>query len=249
MASSSSIKDAVTRDKLLPILLWCCVPATIFYAISLICMSLSGFTILETLRDPAHLADHSSFLGFLSSISVWLWLSAAAIPLFRATTYSRDSGDTHRWLLLMIGYFSLALAIDDYFMIHDRYIPEGIMYPLYLIFIGYVWMKQRRQILSIDGTAFVLAGSFMVLSLLVDAVQEILPMRYDHSQIFEEGFKFLGGGHLALFLHAPGRPQAGQSARRQARFIVIGCDHRPRPSPADGIFAEPVANIGLILVS
>ena len=44
-----------------------------------------------------------------------------------------------------------------------------------------------------------MAGGMLFLSVVVDAVQEILPISYGASQAFEEGFKFLGAAAWAYF--------------------------------------------------
>ncbi|MRU16666.1 hypothetical protein FDP25_14590 [Roseovarius sp. A21] len=60
--------------------LWlCCGPAFVFFVTSLSILSLAGFGLVEILRDPAQLTEQSSFLGFLSNVGSWLWVSAAAI--------------------------------------------------------------------------------------------------------------------------------------------------------------------------
>ena len=52
---------------------------------------------------------------------------------------------------------------------------------------------------AIDGTAFLMAGGFLAMSVIVDAVQEILPISYGFSQALEEGFKFCGAAAWLYF--------------------------------------------------
>ncbi|MFK5972418.1 MAG: hypothetical protein QM485_03975, partial [Flavobacteriaceae bacterium] len=57
------------------------IPALIFYSLSIIRLKSVGFEIMEILRDPAQQSGASSFLGFLSNIGIWLWISSAALSL------------------------------------------------------------------------------------------------------------------------------------------------------------------------
>ena len=192
-------RSVFTKDNIQICILYCCIPAAIFYVISLTVMSQAGFTFVEILRDPAQQTKTSSFLGFVSSIGSWLWVSAAAISFFAVLTFEAPSPINHKKLLSLVGWFSLILAVDDFFLIHDRFITEGILIPLYAGFVGYLLVRHRQKIIEIDGFAFLLAGTFLALSVVVDAVQEILPMSYNSSQAFEEGFKFMGGATWLYF--------------------------------------------------
>ncbi len=178
---------------------YCCVPALLFYVLSLVVMTQAGFTLVEILRDPAQQTKQSSFLGFISNIGTWLWLSAGVICFFKVATYESPERPPHRTLLVLAGWFSMFLAVDDFFLIHDRYITEGILIPLYAIFVGYLLKRFYRIIVDIDGFAFMMAGTFLAMSVAVDAVQEILPMSYGVTQALEEGFKFTGAAAWLYF--------------------------------------------------
>jgi len=201
MSFLSKLKAMITKENLRLCMLYCCIPAVGFYLISLGLMSLSGFTLVQILRDPAQQTDQSSFLGFVSSIGSWLWLSAAVICFFRASTYDVTPRDPYKTLLWLCGGFSLFLAVDDFFLIHDRYITEGILVPLYAIFIFYLLKRFYGKIVEIDGLAFLMAGALLAGSVLVDAVQEILPISYGLSQALEEGFKFVGAAVWLYFCY------------------------------------------------
>ncbi|MCZ4352973.1 hypothetical protein O4H61_10655 [Roseovarius aestuarii] len=189
----------VTPDHVRRCIYYCILPALAFYAVSVIVMSLAGFTVLEILRDTAQLTKHNSFLGFVSSIGSWLWVSAATLCFFGMATYDGRPEDTHRRLLKLTGWFGAVLAVDDFFLIHDRYIAEGILVPLYAAFVIYLVVKFRDTIAEVDALAFLTAGGMLFMSVAVDAVQEILPVSYAATQILEEGFKFLGGAGWLYF--------------------------------------------------
>lgn len=192
------LRDVITRNSLARILRYCLLPALAFYLISLVIMSISGFTMIEILRDPAQQTGNSSFLGAVSTIGTWLWLAAAVFCFFRAATEAAPLDADHRNLLKLAGGFSFFLALDDFFLIHDRYITEGILIPVYALFLVYLIKRYWAMISEIDGLAFLTAGAMLFLSVVVDAVQEILPIPYGASQALEEGFKFLGAAAWAF---------------------------------------------------
>lgn len=193
--------DIFKRANIRRCLVWCCAPALAFYLASLAVMSAAGFSMIEILRDPAQQTGHSSFLGFVSTIGTWLWLSAATFCFFRVSIQLDSPESGLGTLLKMAGGFSLFLAVDDFFLIHDRYIAEGILIPAYALFLVYLLKRFWKLIARIDGLAFLTAGTMLFLSVLVDAVQEVLPIPYGANQAFEEGFKFLGAAAWAYFCY------------------------------------------------
>lgn len=198
MLSSAFMQRVLVREDIRRWLLLCALPALVFFVGTVVVQSAAGFSLVEILRDPAQTAKHSSFLGFVSSIGTWFWVAAASICMFRVTTFEQPDPGRHRKLLVLSGWFSFWLAIDDFFLVHDRYIAEGFLIPLYAIFVITLLVRHRGTILGIDGFAFMVAGAMLAMSVVVDAVQEILPMPYGYSQVLEEGFKFIGA---ASWLH------------------------------------------------
>ncbi len=186
------MRGIASAERIRACLIWACVPALIFYAAALSIMKLAGFTTTEVLRDVMQQTEQSSLLGLVSSVNSWLWIAAATLCFFRYALQPRGGDGRYRRLLLLMGSFSLFLGIDDFFLIHDNYLAEGILLPLYAIFAITILVRYRRIIGQIDGTAFVIAAGLLAMSILVDAVQENLPMPYEYTQIAEEGFKFVG---------------------------------------------------------
>ena len=186
------MRGIASAERVRACLIWACVPALIFYAAALSIMKLAGFTTTEVLRDVMQQTEQSSLLGLVSSVNSWLWIAAATLCFFRYALQPRGGDGRYRRLLLLMGSFSLFLGIDDFFLIHDNYLAEGILLPLYAIFAITILVRYRRIIGQIDGTAFVIAAGLLAMSILVDAVQENLPMPYEYTQIAEEGFKFVG---------------------------------------------------------
>ncbi len=196
MTPGDWLKETFSWQKMKHYLLNAAVPALLFYAFSLLFFLLAGFKIMEVLRDPAQISGKSSFLGFLSNVGVWFWVSAAAVGWFGASNTRGQSQE----LLQLVGTMSLLLAVDDFFMIHDRYINQNICYAAYAVLAIALFFRHHRQIFALQGGTFLLAGALLGLSIFTDLVQDFLPMRYSHSQILEEGFKFVGGATWLYFV-------------------------------------------------
>lgn len=192
-------KKIFVSKKLLNCVLLAVLPALFFYVISLVWLITFGFEVMEILRDPAQQSGASSFIGFLSNIGIWLWVSSAAISFF--TTFSNSLHNKNlKNLLFLVGMLTIILAIDDFFLIHDRYIDQKICFLVYAIFAGALLVRHYKLILEQEGFAFLLAGSFLALSIVTDLIQSRIPLPYDYVQIFEEGFKFIGAATLLYFV-------------------------------------------------
>ena len=176
------------------------IPALLFYSFSLFGLKSLGFGIVEILRDPAQQSGASSFLGFLSNIGIWLWVSSAAICFFVIVTSDSLFNKNQKELIFLTGVLSIILAFDDFFLIHDRYINQKICYLAYAILACAILIRHFRQIIEIEGFAFLVAGSFLALSILTDLIQSYIPLQYSYTQVIEEGFKFIGAATWLYFI-------------------------------------------------
>ena len=191
------LKDNLTQEDFLRCLFISVLPAFIFYFISLGVLSKNGFEVMEILRDPAQQSGHSSFLGFLSNIGIWLWVSSAAICFF--SFLNDNSKFRDKELLFLVGIFSFILAVDDFFLIHDRYIDQRLCYLTYAFVAGAILIRHFNKIIGIDGFSFILAGSLLALSIVTDLIQSRIPLPYSVVQVLEEGFKFIGAAVWLYF--------------------------------------------------
>ena len=110
MSILSNLRAAFTADAVRRVGRCCLLPALGFYVVAVGVMSVGGFSLVEILRDPAQQTQTSSFLGFVSSIGTWLWLSAAVFLLFpgghlaRCTTSgTQDLDETRRRVFVVSG--------------------------------------------------------------------------------------------------------------------------------------------------
>jgi hypothetical protein len=198
-------RSAGWKQQLSRTILYAAIPAGLFYCISaLLLKKIFGFNIMQILREMAEQTEVSSFLGFMTAVGCWLWISAAAICIFGATTCKPEPA-RNREILILTALFSLILAIDDFFMIHDRYINQLICYFAYALAAGTLLLRHFKLIIQIDAPAFVLAGGLLALSILIDLIQFRIPLVYPITQAMEEGCKFVGGG---VWLYFAGRAAA-----------------------------------------
>lgn len=192
-------KQIFVSNKLIKCILLAVVPALLFYSISLFVLSTSGFEVMEILRDPAQQSGASSFIGFLSNIGIWLWVSSGAIAFYAISSITLHDKKLKN-LIFLAGILSILLAVDDFFLIHDRYINQKICFLVYAIFAGALLVRHYELILKHEGFAFLLAGTLLALSIVTDLVQTRIPIPYQYVQVFEEGFKFIGAATWLYFI-------------------------------------------------
>lgn len=187
-------------SKIRRIVVYAIVPSIGFYAGAILLLEDSGFSVMQILQDPAQQSGESSFLGFISNVGIWLWVASAAICLFHATvTTAMPAEARSRELLALLGAFSLLLAVDDFFMIHDRYIPQRRVFLAYAVIASLLLLRHRERILRVDGFAFLFAVSLLAASVFTDLIQTGLPFEPSLVQLAEEGFKFCGAAAWLYF--------------------------------------------------
>lgn len=194
------LKQVFIIRKVLISILCVATPALLFYAVSVFMLTSSGFTLIEILRDPAQQTGLSSFLGFVSNIGVWLWVSSAAICFYSVVTNPWAGSKSLSEFMLLMGLLSLLLAVDDFFLLHDRYVyPKGI-FLFYAICALTLLIRHYRKIMEIDGFTFLFAGLLLGCSVEIDLNQRKFPFEYAYVQLMEEGFKFVGAAIWLFFV-------------------------------------------------
>ena len=171
-------------------------PSLITYALAINLSAMAGIKGILVIRDLAQTCDSALGIGLISNLGYLLWLAPASIALF--TAYGTPTNSQHKLkeLLLCGGWFSFILCIDDMFLLHDRYIGQTLLYVVYAIFAFLIVFRFRDQLIKNGGEIFILAATLLAFSILTDKFQrdivDILPVKYETTQIFEEGVKFLG---------------------------------------------------------
>ena len=189
----STIRSTVVRTLL---------PAAALYAVALLWSGAEGISAKLVLRDLAQSCDAPLGQGFLSSVGYLLWMAAAAIALFAASTRQIQGPAAYRQFAYCGGGFSLWLCLDDMFLVHDRYLGEAFLYVTYAFFTRLLLFKFRGPLQRFAGETFLLAVILLGTSVLTDALQGVFPFSYETVQVVEEGAKFLGiAAWLAFWCH------------------------------------------------
>ena len=162
------------------------------YSIILLIFGLQGVKPLLVLRDLAQTCDEGLGVGFISNIGIIMWIGISFVLIFLSKiSFLRKSH--YRNLITLGAVFSSILALDDFFLIHDKYIIQEIVFIFYFLFALNLIKKCRRQIEEIDGYLFCASYILFGLSIFIDIVlQNLFPSLIIYSQILEEGFKFAG---------------------------------------------------------
>ncbi|GAB4146235.1 MAG: hypothetical protein Tsb009_18810 [Planctomycetaceae bacterium] len=162
-----------------------------FYSIGLCVACFWNCDPLNLIVDTADLSDVPAYYGVFSNLGIILWIASASVCIFAAL--SGIHGNRQRIHFLSAGgILSLALGVDDFFLIHDKVIPQSICYVAYAFLALLILIRFRHEILDVDFLTFLLAGSCLAASIFVDVIQNRLPISYSLAQVFEEGFKFIG---------------------------------------------------------
>jgi len=144
-------------------------------------------------RDPTIVLGGPSYIGFISNIGILFWAFTAAICLFSSVIYKHDNNQTTSQFLFYSGLLTLWLLLDDMFMLHESFLPNHLMIPEKLVYLGYVTIvlvylvKFRTEILNYEYATLFIAFSFFALSVLADLLLE------------QQGFEFLLEDGLKLF--------------------------------------------------
>lgn len=182
----------MAQQPLRRVLLLALLPALVVYVLALVLSGAAGIRTQLVIRDLAQTCDTALGVGFLSNLGYLLWIAAAAIALFTALSGVVPLRGRVQQLLLCGGGFSLLLCLDDMFLLHDRYIGSTFLYCLYAVFALLILFRFRRQVQALGGGSFLLAVVLLGLSVVIDQLQDLIPVPYARLQLVEEGAKFLG---------------------------------------------------------
>jgi len=164
----------------------------IVYSITLIIFTRQGIPAFLIIRDLAQFCGTKLGVGFISNLGIILWVGISFILIFVSKKIMRVSSEYKR-LIITGTLFSSFLALDDFFLIHDKYIMQEIIFFIYFLFAFYLVKKCLHQIIKVDAYLFFASYLFFGFSMVIDIVlQDLFPSIELISQILEEGFKFSG---------------------------------------------------------
>ena len=166
-------------------------PSAILYIAILYISNFYNIELNLVVRDLAQTCGYPIGVGMISNIGILLWGAAASICLF--TTFSEGINRESSRLLLLGGIFSSLLCIDDFFLLHDRYIGPDFLNLTYLSISIFLLVRFQRILKNIGLFNLIISILFLGLSIFFDGViQQIFNQSYQLTQLVEEGFKFIG---------------------------------------------------------
>ena len=166
-------------------------PSAILYLAILYISNIYNIKLNLVVRDLAQTCGYPIGVGMISNIGILLWGAAASICLF--TTFSEGINRESSRLLLLGGIFSSLLCIDDFFLLHDRYIGPDFLNLTYLSISIFLLVRFQRILKNIGLFNLIISILFLGLSIFFDGViQQVFNQSYQLTQLIEEGFKFIG---------------------------------------------------------
>ena len=105
--------SVLVRSTLRSTLLWAVVPAIVVYAVALVWSASEGISAKLVLKDLAQSCKAPLGEGFFSSVGYLLWMAAAAIALFAASTRQiQDPGLRSEPPIRLLRWWFLAVALS-----------------------------------------------------------------------------------------------------------------------------------------
>lgn len=157
----------------------------------------TGIGISYFTRDLAAVLHGNPIAGLLSNIGVLFWAFTTAILLNHFAFLRKIDGVKEISHFVMFGgILSFVLLIDDFFMLHDRIIPQYLeineIYVFSLYGIGmlfYLW-NYNIVIRKTNYSYLLVSIFFFAISLIVDLIPSSFLGEWHH--LFEDGSKFMG---------------------------------------------------------
>lgn len=152
-------------------------------------------------RDTFAVAKVPIYYGLFSNIGFFLWLTTGAILLFSAAIlFSADKLSKYFSFFLSFGSLTLLLAIDDFFLLHEKVFPwylkisEEITFVAYGSIALYFILKYRNIIYQNHFKIFMTAILFLSLSIAADLSlsADSFLFKVDDTYFFEDSLKLLG---------------------------------------------------------
>ncbi len=161
----------IQAAEILPTVFVAGILAMVGILITFIVSHVTGYPVWKLAKDPAQILNFPPYIGMLSGLGVLWWMATAAISLFASAVMKKHRAPLqNRLFLLASGVFSLILAVDDFFLLHDEILPqifhtsEGVFYLIYIVFIMMYILVFIRNIYKHEFLLFWISIFFLVLS-------------------------------------------------------------------------------------
>jgi hypothetical protein len=161
--------------------------------------------LLKIQRDPdLQLYDLANlaiplYAGIVSNLGILLWTAAAAVSAFAWLALRRTPAPPlPPAFFLGSALVSSLLMLDDFFLIHERWVPillgiaERFVFAVYGMVVLYYLSRWRHTILRTEFLLLAAAFAGFALSLSVDAIPDVFSYSVPQIHFFEDGSKFAG---------------------------------------------------------
>jgi hypothetical protein len=198
--------------KLVPVLLLVYLPGVVLIGVLYILYRTGTIPFGIIFSDPTEYLEYNRLNGLVLYLGIFLLISSAAVCIFNYFILrSRDHTGSEGRFLLFFGLFSILLAVDDLFMVHEGVsdavatvtavtddLGEAITFAVYILVFAFFTLKYRKVIYRTEYFLFIVSIVFFVLSISLD----LLPVSLPDNPLFkgEEIFKFFA--FITWFVYA-----------------------------------------------
>ena len=138
-------------------------PSSILYLTILYFSKLYDIKLSLVVRDLAQTCGYPIGVGMISNIGILLWGAASSICFF--TTFSESINRESSKLILLGGLFSSLLCIDDFFLLHDRYVGPDFLNLTYLAISIFLLVRFRMLLKKIGIFNLLISLLFLLLTI------------------------------------------------------------------------------------
>ena len=137
-------------------------PSLILYLLILYISNLHNIKLVLVVRDLAQTCGYPIGVGMISNIGILLWGAASSICFF--TAFSKSINREESKLLLLGGLLSGLLCIDDFFLLHDRYIGPDFLNLTYLSISIFLFSRDSDFLLFSIAPISIIFSNFFIYS-------------------------------------------------------------------------------------
>ena len=180
-------------------------PILFFILLVIFLNFVTGIPISQFTRDPAAIANINPFFGFVSNIGILLWCATASICFFSSTIIRKYNqqidvykGREFSNFLMIAGFFTLLILLDDLFLFHELVfpiflnIPGKFLFASYAIILLWYFFRFKNIIIKTKLTFLFLSLLCFGISIIIDVLRDRLDISIYQAHLFEDGFKLLG---------------------------------------------------------
>ena len=152
-----------------------------------------GVPFATMTKDPVAVGGLAVWTGFVSQLGIMLWTAAATVCWMAYRRARQREFAELRPLLLASGAFTLLLAFDDLFLIHEEIaprngIPEFAVVGAYAVLLGLYLLAFQHRLRRLPYAVLATALIAFAGSVALDALRWGGP----HRHLLEDGLKLVG---------------------------------------------------------